>query len=412
MPTRRGPGRPRSVGRPRKIDDQYLAVSEGFHRPTTRAGTLVALRKEWEPFLQARGVDSDEVTVHDFIAWEQELVAKGFTRTRKVYNARVRGFYILMGSAFPDSRWSKLAAEIRAHKSPKTIGKKNPHQPLPLALLPKILEAAKAVKQYRPGGLVPYEYSEAYAVAATFLYSGGRVQWYGITDEQVRGALKKKYIELFVKEGEEVHVPIHDRLLEVWAEHFRQRDFDGPFFFRLGKNPYTYQEGSKEWREDALAAALNGANGNRIFNARGDGHRANYDCVERRLREMYGLDEEITVHRFRKSVGSYMEAYGYTEAERRLQLHHGAATITQEYSVAAVLELQKKLSVIDLGSAEWVAAHDPPTNLFTGGNGHDDANVLIIEDLRKQLTAERERNDRLERKIDQLLERSTPKVVA
>lgn len=397
MPTRRGPGRPPNPWRPRKIVVDYIAVSEGHHKPMTRRLTIRALGF-WEDFLRRRGVDSDAVTIHDYIAWTREQIANGFSRTDRIYNVRIRAYYKLKGSADPGSKWSKLAAEVRGYILPKPIGKKNPYKPMPLQLLPKVLEAARHVEQHERFGRKAY--SESFPVVATFLYGGGRAQWYGITDEQVEGALKKRYIELFVKEGEYVHVPVHDRLLEIWRGHLDRRDFTNrdartkkAMFFRHGRDPYTYQEGSKDWRGDDWAARSNDLHVARIFAGRARGR--GWDCVERRLEEGFQVREDVSSHRFRKSVATYMSQYGYTDAETRLQLAHGAATITQAYQVPFVLELQKKLSLMDLGSAEWVAAHDPPTNLFAGGNGVDQGLVA-------QLLAE---NRELRKKLDEFLQR-------
>lgn len=407
MPTRHGPGRPPNPWRPRKIEQDYIEVSEGHHKPATRDLTVKALG-QWSDFLRRRGVDTDAVTIHDFIAWEQEQIARGFTRTAKTYNARVRGYYRLKGSLQPDSKWSKLAMEIRGHLAPKPIGKKHPYEHLPLDLLPKILEAARDVKQYTPGSAHGEVYSEAFPLTATFLYGGGRAQWYAITDEQVKTALPRKYIELFVKEGEYVFVPVHDRLLAIWKEHLKNRDFDGPMFFRHGRDPYTYQEGKKDWRADHRAANSNNNHVERIF----VGHYAGSDCVERRLEERFGVREDLSSHRFRESVGTYMEAYGFTKAERRLQLSHSAADIEDQYSRAGVEALQVKLSTMDLGSATWVEAHNPPRDLFSGNNGNGGVDQDLVAELRAQLQDERERNHRLEDKLDQLLARSEPRVIA
>jgi len=407
MPTRRGPGRPQNAWRPRKIEEDYLVVSEGRHKPTTRDSTVKTLRK-WEDFLRERAVDSEAVTIHDLIAWEDALVAKGYTRVAALYNKHVRSYYLLKGSKQPDSRWSRIAAELKAHKSPPVIGRKHPHQPYPLDLLPKILEASKHVLQRDLGGKEIY--SDAFAVTATLLYTGGRAQFYGLRDQEVRAALEKKYVEIFVKEGEEVLVPVHDRLLAIWKDHLDQRDFDGPQFFRHGRNPYTYQDGNKAWREDALASKGNDTIVGSILRSPAKAHGGGpgrTEGVEVYLERLYGIRERLTAHRFRKSVGTYMEAYGFTDSERRLQLSHGAKTITEQYSVADVVRSQEKLSKLDLGSADWVAAHNPPANLFAGNGGVDQDQVA---DLRAQLQRERDRNERLEAKLDELLERT--KVIA
>jgi hypothetical protein len=363
----------------------------------TRRLTIRAL-KFWEAFLHNRRVDSDAVTIHDYIAWTSLQALNGFTRTAKIYNIRVRSYYLLKGAKNPDSKWSKLASEIKTYRIPKPTGKRNPYKPLAVALMPKILEAARSMK------------SEALAIVATFIYTGGRAQYYGLTVDQVQQALDPKhgpYAEIFVKEGEHVYVPVPDQLLPIWRRHLEERDFKGPMFFSKGRDPYTYQAGSKNWREDDWAARSNDLYVARTFHgrARGDGS----DCVEKRLEKMFGIDEEITSHRIRKTVASCMKSYGFPDHLIRLQMSHGAETITEFYEVADVLQAQKDLSRMDLGNAEWVAAHDPPRSLFAGnGNGHDEDLVAELirqrNEARDRMEKAEDRADRFEKKFDELLD--------
>lgn len=350
----------------------------------------------WSDFLRRRGVDSDAVTIRDVIAWERELVEDGFTAGDLVALSSVRSYYLLKASQDPESRWAKLAAELKVHQLPKKIGKAMPFKPLPLAVLPQVLEASRHVRQFKPAGKTEV-YSEAFAVTATFVYTGGRAQWYALTDDQAEAAIDAKYVELFVKEGEHVVVPVHDKLLAIWREHMDRRDHEGPSLFRHGRNPYQYQDGSKDWKSDLLAAKSNERNVERILTGAGE----RKDSVGSQLLDRFGVVEQLTSHRIRKSVGTFMEQYGFTESERRLQLSHGAKSITAHYSAPQVLEVQRKISKMDLGSVEWVAAHDPPSNLFANGNGSG-----VDQDLVQQLLAE---NRDLRKKLEQLLER---KVVA
>lgn len=396
------------MGRPRKIEEDYLRVSEGHIRPTARRSALFHLRT-YGRWLRDRGIDSDAVTIQTLVDFQNWLQARpgGYTTGPDAINGSVRSYYSWKGSAEPEGRWATLAQQISILRKPEVLGEVEPYEAFPLALLPKILDAAKHVVQVNQHG--DPIYNEAYALTATFLYTGGRAQFYGITDEQVRAALEKKYIQLFVKGGrKQVKVPVHDRLLEIWKEHLEKRDFDGPAFFRNGRNPYTYHDGNKDWTEDSRASGSNVVSVCRILRGPAlNSEAALSDGVEHQLEILYGVKDKITSHRFRKSVVTYMELYGFTEAERRLQVSHGAETITQKYSDPNILEAQRKISTMDLGSAEWVAAHDPPGNLFVS-NG--DANM--VAELRHQLADERARSDRLEKKLDQLLARFAPKVIA
>lgn len=436
MPTRRGPGPEPIAWRPRKIQQEWEALALGAGlKPSVIAGTMRVL-PEWEDFLRRRAVDSDAATIHDLLAWEDELIAspKGFNRTAQWKMSCVRSFYLHKGSRSPDSKWSKFASEVKSHRMPRKIGKKNAYLAYDLPLLPEILEASRLVKQYSPGCVTREVYSEVPAVVATFLYGAGRAQWYGLTLDQAEHGIHEGVTELFVKEGEWVFVPIHDKLRAIWKEHLDHRDFDRKdpdtgerMFFRHGRSPYKYQSGNKDWRSDARAASSNDWHVQRVFHPIGQKEVArNADCVQRRLREQTDLDVVLQAHRFRKSVSTYMELYGFVGAERRLQLSHGAKTITDDYSTPQVLELQRKLSLMDLGNAEWVSAHSPPRNLFSdNGNGAVDAAVLEelralranaelqakdLRELREELRKERERTRDL---TDQLLRgRPEPRVIA
>src|SRR2546425_6344464 len=115
MPARRGPGRPLQPWRPRKIVADYIDVSEGYHSPETRRVTISAL-KPWEAYLRKVGVDSDQVDVHQFGGWVRELQGRGFTRGVRNRAGLLRGYYSLKGAREPDSKWSKLAAELKAFR--------------------------------------------------------------------------------------------------------------------------------------------------------------------------------------------------------------------------------------------------------------------------------------------------------
>lgn len=396
---RRGPGRPRgSLGRPRGIADEYAELARGRHKPRTIAAGSRILRNFWIPFLAKRGVASEDVGVLDMIAWEDELLEDGFTSRDAVYLSVVRGYYILKGTRNPSSRWSRLAAEIKGRKLPPVIGKKHPHEPYPLALVPKILEASRAVVQKDGSGAKIY--SEAFAVTATFIYSGGRGQFYGLRVDQVREALKKKYLELYVKTGKEIRIPVHDRLLEIWKKHLEDRGFDGPMMFRRGADSYTYQDGNVDFMDDERSATNNLHHVAKILHGADGG-----DNVQAALKRLFDLDEHLTSHRFRKSIATFYEQYGFTDAEIRTVCGWAGSDIVDVYKLPNVQALQAKISKVDIGSASWVAAHDPPTDLFA-----NQGNADMIAQLRAQLQEQRERNDRLEKKLDQVLENQ--KVIA
>ncbi len=419
MPARRGPGRPPNPWRPRKIVARYdeLANRGGHHEPTTRDRRVRDLHV-FEEYLRKIRVDSDAVSVRDLIGFVNYLKALpgGYTSNRNQIWGSVRSYYALEGSADPEGHMGILARNLELVKAPKVVGEIHPHEAFPLVLGPKILEASRHVVQQDHGGNAIK--SEAFVVTATLLYTGGRAQFYGLRVDQVRAALEEpdKFLLTRVKGGrKEVKVPIHDNLFPVWREWLDQRDFDGPMLFRHGRDPYAFRDGKTDWREAARNQGMNKKCVARIL--RGpeieSGHEAR-DGVETQLKKRFGIKERLTAHRFRKHVVTWMEEYGFNESERRLQVSHGADTITKQYSDPEIRRVQEKISKMDLGSAEWVAAHDPPRNLFAGGdnNNSHDVDEDQVAQLRAQLQEANDRNARLEKRLDALLERLEPKVVA
>jgi hypothetical protein len=369
---------------------------------------LKALRG-WEDFLRVRKVDSEEVTIHDLIAFEDSLVDRGYTHTRAHENSLVRSYYLKKGAKVPGSKWSKLAGEIEAHEMPRVIGTSKPHQPFDARLLPKILEASRHVTQRAVlAGSMKFSetYSEAFPVVATLLYTGARAQIYGLMDAQVQETLDNDlpFVKPFVKEGRQEPVIVHEKLKPIWRRHLDERDFEGPQFFRRGRNPYTYQDGSADWREDFRGATANDNNVARLLH--GTASRPDSDSVERRLLDLYGVKEHLNAHRFRKSVGTWYSRYGFDAGERRAVLTHkaeGKSRQTEEYDIPLLADLQKKVSQIDLGSAEWVEAHWPTYNLFLpGSNGGGSGNgggdpalselVTEVRSMREEMALLRKEN--------------------
>lgn len=392
----------RGPGRPRHIEAVYQTFASKYDRsPRTRETRTYALRK-WEGFLARRGVASADVSILDWIAWLDDLTRDGFTRGDMCTASLVRRFYRILGAEQPLSRWSEFAKAIVAHPMPKTIGKKNPYKPLPLRAIPRTLEAAAhLVPRTRAGTEV---YNEAPAAVATFIYLGGRAQTYGLTVAQAEQGIADRHVLTFAKEDEEVDLAVHDRLREAWRRHLDDRDFGGPMLFRYGGDAYAHHEGG-DWRADVRGAARNR-----------NGIAAILDSVEPLLRARHGIEEHLTAHRFRKSLGTYMEAFGFLEVEQRGQLAHGAKTQTQDYSVVEILRLQRKLSArMDLGSIAWVdaeeawaEAHDGQyRNLFANGEHETDASLLEelrslrrqVEVLNGQLVEERSRTRELTDKL-------------
>jgi hypothetical protein len=383
------------------MESEYEDLAMGRRKPRTISAALRVIREKWAPFLAVRGRASEDVTIHDLIAWEQDLVHAGFNSTDLTEFSLVRGYYRLKGSRYPDSKWSKLAGEIAGHELPETIGRVRPHLPFDLLHVPLILEAARRVHQFNVQGQEVY--SEAYAVTATFLYSAGRAQFYGLRVDQVEDAIKTKVlgknVDLYVKTGKSAEIPMHDRLLEIWKEHLDKRDFDGPMLFRHGLYPYTYQEGNLKWEEDVNAADRNLLSVQYLL-------RASPHSVARALASEFKVKERLTAHRFRKTLGTALEDYGFTKAERNLLGAWEGEGMAEEYSMPNLLRLQKKWSTVDYGDESWLKAHWPPRNLFAGANGNED----LVAQLQKQLAEEKARSDRLEAKLDRIL--ANQKVIA
>lgn len=382
------------------------------------------LERHWFPFLGERAVRRDQVTMDDFREWEGRQRVTDVSRTHMNHRISLLVTYFrLLANAHPNVKaYRAMAVDLKVYVRPKTRETASSWKPYPLAAIPRILEAARsydsvAGNQYgarSDDGTASERFpSEDDVLTALFAYTGIRsASGYGLRVKEID--LDARLVATRVKGGHEVYVPIHKALVDVLGDHLASRPYRSAMLFRWGRDAFAYAD-PRATVDPRRGSRDLYANEHNVQKAMGRVEAAyarlfGREAVDRDLvyRNRTGRRVGLVGHRFRVSVGTYAEQYGLLESERRLLLSHGAKSITSFYSKPDIVGILAKWDRIDLGSAAWVAAHDPPTNLFAGGNGNGDAG--LVEDLRRQLADERTRNDRLERKLDEILART--KVVA
>ncbi len=318
---------------------------EDFLRPRLEAR---GLKQRYTPGSQHKGE-----SIHDFIAFEKELVRRGLTPgSVSVRLSYVVMYYELLLNEHPDDTYlANLVAKMKAHKRPKQRGKRSPHQPYPVEQLPLILEAAMSIEEVGGNQFSPGGDSDDGLLVATLLYTGLRGGFaLGLRVEDVD--LERQVIHTKTKGGHDVTIPLHRRLEEFVREHLEGRDErtyrDPAMLFRRGRYPFTWLEngGGGHWRDDDRALAANEKYVADALRTR----------VEPRVRELFRVDvRPLRAHRIRKSVGTYASQFGLDDTERRVILTHGARTITQEYDVRDVRQVGDLWDLIDFGDADWVA---------------------------------------------------------
>lgn len=395
---------------------EFRAAAHDRLAPLSLDKILRMLEYQWLPFLQERGVRRDQVTMTDFRAWENRERSSTSASYLAYKIALLTTYYRLLANAHPDAKaYRTMAQELRTFVRPKVRTTAASWKPYPLSAIPRLLEAAGSYDAVRAnqfsardtedGEMVP---SEDAVLVALLVYTGLRASSaYGLRVKDVD--LDARLITTRVKGGHEVYLPIHRRLVEIVKDHLASRPYESSQLFRSGRYAFAYAD----------PKGGDAAEGTRALHANDKNVAYAMNRVEAAYARVFGpaaLEEiaytilarrrvGVISHRFRVSIGTYLEQYGFLEAERRLLLSHGAKSITAFYSKPEIRGVLVKWDQVDLGSAEWVTAHDPPSNLFAG-NGDAD----LVADLRRRLDEERARNDRLERKLDELLART--KVVA
>lgn len=356
-------------GDPMNIVEEYLALTEkkSKYAPKTKQHMIGSLRR-WERFLAEHDppIRRDRVDIGHFNEWEEAMVVEGLTeQTIVIYESHVKSFYRLVANARPESRWVRLASQLDTHEAPTVRTTASPYRPFPLEICPDILDAARDCTKAVRG------YEEIYPVVAGLAYSGMRAQMYGLRVSDLD--FDARVIDTRTKRGDEVQIPMHDRLVEIWKEHLENRTYESDYLFERGTNPHVYLEDRKNrgvWKEDARAMCRNQQNVMRIL-AR----------VEKELR-LRGIDEHLMAHRFRKTVGTWLPEFGMKEREMELILSHMAKSITRKYNLPSIQRIGRRMSQIDVWNRKWLDAH--MDNGFTIGNGLNGTgdNGNIIKEVR------------------------------
>ena len=331
----------------------FLTLTEGHMTlaPKTRS-KAAEIVGQWAEFLKDNKIRNDRVQVEHYRAFGKHLLDRGLKLSSiNVYLSYVKMYYAHLADAKPHSRWPHFLAQLNSQKRAKVRRSTSPHEPLPLEVMPDVLETAR---EY--GG-------DEYALVAGFLYSGMRAQMIGLRVEDVR--FGEGIIRTRVKGGHEVPVPLHDRLAEIWKQHLKERDYETPMLFEWGRYPYNYMTDNGDAEKDPAAIDRNQAHVRRMLGR-----------VERRLKEK-GIDVHLTSHRFRKAVGTYGPEFGMDSTDMRVLLSHAAKSITDQYDRRDIQKVRAKWNRVDPGSREWVDAHKDGQPVLNG----DDGKMALVDRL-------------------------------
>lgn len=350
---------------------EFRQLAKGKISPSTQC-EVERIVRTWKAWLDTQDptIRRDRVTIQDFKRWEKALIddpKKGGSTVRS-YEALLRIYYRLLADAYPERRWPRFYAQLIAHKKPLMISSISPHQAYPLQIIPKILEASRQRIGKRKHS------KEDYVVTALFLYSGMRAQALGLRVSDLH--FDSQTIVTRVKGGHEIYLPMHSKLKQILQDHLETREYESDMLFRSGHYPYTFLSGgSVHDAEKSLQA--NQCNVKNVMRR-----------VEVELRKM-GIEKHLTSHRFRKSIGTYYKRtrwgalnIGLDDREMRLYLGHQAKNVTQSYDMQDASEVARKISLIDLGSEEWIEAH---IDVFNGISATpNNGGSLPFEELRAQ----------------------------
>lgn len=350
------------------IVEEYLALTEkkSKYAPKTKQHMIGSLRR-WERFLAEHDppIRNDRVDIGHFNEWEEAMVVEGLAeQTIVIYESHVKSFYRLVSNARPESRFVRLASQLDRHEAPTVRTAASPYKPYPLEICPDILDAAKESTKAVRG------YEEIYPVVAGLAYTGMRAQMYGLRVSDLD--FDAGIIDTKTKRGEDVQIPMHERLVEVWKEHLENRNYESEYLFERGTYPYLYLKDRKNrgvWREDAKAMCRNQQNVMRML-AR----------VEKELR-LRGIDEHLMAHRFKKTVGTWGPEFGMTEREMELVLSHEAKSITRRYNLPSIQRIGRKWTQIDFWNRKWLDAHGDGFTVGNGLNGTGN-NGNFVEEVR------------------------------
>jgi integrase len=324
------------------LENHWLSFASKTDRysPLTIGRIALALR-QWEEFLvNVRGLSRpDRVKIDDFKAYLDHMKSEGNTvRTRNTKLSYITSYYSELADQDPNGRWPGFHAQLKAVKRPKATKTPSPHKPIPLRLIPEILEASKESRQ------------DDYVLVACLIYTGLRAR--DVLGLEVQGLdFENRIIDAYVKTDNFVRLPMHKSLAAILQKHLLDRGYESDMVFRLGRfcqNHIRHPNKPGVYEEDRKSGEANREN-----------TRRGLARVEKITREK-GIDEHFTAHRFRENIGTYVSLYRHLtnppmdDKDRRLLLAHGSKNITDHYDQRDLMETRDKWDQMDFADPDWI----------------------------------------------------------
>ena len=375
---------------------EFEGLDPGAYMSSAYANHIVRrLRWHWLPFLQRTNRRRDQVTIADFVAFENELIVAGRSASNMRFMKHcVVAYYRLLADKLQHAQYRAMARDVADYRTSKARASARPWEAYPMDMLPKILVAARAyartpkphlLAQQKDVSDLPVDKTdpnEDYVLAVLGVYVGMRSSVaYGLKVAAID--FETNVLNVHVKGGYDVPVVLHTRAAKVLRDHLDERAYTSDFVFRYGRDPIDFRAGTANDHKVSYAMARIAKAYIKLYGKKDHDRMLTVSAG--------GTKHGFVYHSFRDSIGRYGRQFGLDEEERALLLSHSAKSITQHYSRADIERVRKRWERIDLGNAEWVAAHmdaGVEVTALTNGNGGDSAALAKVSEQLSDLLAE------------------------
>lgn len=237
----------------------------------------------------------------------------------------VLSFFEMKADTTKSQLWRRRFTEAKSVTKIKNV-KMESYKPLKLDILMRIITEAEK-NSY-----------EDYTILQMLLYTGGRVQFYGLQLEEITwgkrngetsegmdlktlGKIKTK-----IKGGKMISIPLHPKLQKIIKHHIKTRDYESPMLFRYGRVPINLKDFKRNagypWR------------------------------LMKRYMDKLGIKENLHPHRIRKTVVTYGRKLGMDAKYMQAIVGHSSITTTEDiYNIVDVDDVGREWAKVDFEAA-------------------------------------------------------------
>ena len=225
----------------------------------------------------------EDITWLDFRDWRDHLLneVKNSKNSVMTKMSTIYSLYRMLYEQNMNQKYLNLYQRMKAVPKPRNIkASVKSHKPVKLELIDKMLEISKNETFHPRSALV-----ESYIFLMVLLYTSQRAAIYGLMIREIKWDLDEIHLERIkgMGGGKGLKIPLHPDLKIVLKNHLAERYYESDYVFKYASPNDTHQHRKN-----------NSSNAYRIVS---------------KIGKLAGHDD-ICPHRFRKTVGSYLNKKG------------------------------------------------------------------------------------------------------